>query len=103
MQKRAAPVLVEIYFYFVLYCSLYYCCYATIARRKMCCSVTVGKQLKNIRALAMQPLITTIKELLRSVFSVVFAPRLYDEDPRPAEVTEPGLTEDMQILYINCL
>jgi hypothetical protein len=46
--------------------------------------VTTGKHVNNIRDIARQPPITTIRELLEAVFSVGFAPRLYNEDPGPA-------------------
>jgi hypothetical protein len=49
--------------------------------------VTAGKNVNNIRAIARQPTITTIEGLLEAVFSVVFAPRLY-EDPKPAECSK---------------
>jgi hypothetical protein len=51
----------------------------------MHCSVTAGKQVNNIRTIARQSPITT-EELLSAVFSVVSAPRLYNKDPRPAEL-----------------
>jgi hypothetical protein len=51
----------------------------------MCYLVAVGKHVNYIRAVARQPPITTIEELLEAVFSVGFAPRLYSQDPRPAE------------------
>jgi hypothetical protein len=57
-----------------------------IARRNMHCLVTVGKHVNSIRAIARQPPITTIGKLLKAVFSVGSAPRLYNEDPRPAEL-----------------
>jgi hypothetical protein len=46
--------------------------------------VAAGKHVNDIRAIR-QPPITTIEKLLDAVFSVRFAPRLYVEDPRPAE------------------
>jgi hypothetical protein len=47
--------------------------------------VTAGKHVKNILAIAMQPTIATVKELLGAVFSVGSAPGLYNEDPKPAQ------------------
>jgi hypothetical protein len=44
-----------------------------------------NKHVNNIRAVTRQPAITTMNELLGAVFSVGSAPRLYKEDPRPAE------------------
>jgi hypothetical protein len=43
--------------------------------------VTAGKHVNNNRAVARQPPITTIEELLEAVFSVESAPRLYNEEP----------------------
>jgi hypothetical protein len=40
---------------------------------------------KDIQAVARQPPITTIEKLLEAVFSIRSTPRLYSEDPRPAE------------------
>jgi hypothetical protein len=48
------------------------------------CSVTAVKHV-NIPAIAREPPITTIETLLKAVFSFGSAPRLYKEDPRPAE------------------
>jgi hypothetical protein len=62
-----------------------YRCYATIARKNMRCLVTTGKLVNDIRAIAGQPHITTIEKLLEAVFSVGSAPKLYNENPRPAE------------------
>jgi hypothetical protein len=59
-------------------------CYATIERRNMRCFVTAGKHINNIRAITRQSPIT-IGKLLEAVFSVGSAPRIYNEDPRPAE------------------
>jgi hypothetical protein len=50
----------------------------------MCCLVTAGKHVNDIRAIARQAPIT-IEKMLEAVFSVGSAPRLYSEDPRPAE------------------
>jgi hypothetical protein len=50
----------------------------------MGCLVAVGKQVNSIRAIARQPPITTVEELLKAVFSVGFATRLYIEDSRLA-------------------
>jgi hypothetical protein len=47
--------------------------------------VAASKHVNDIRAIARQPHITTIEELLEEEFSVGFAPRLYSEDLRPAE------------------
>jgi hypothetical protein len=70
------------------YCSVYSCCYATIARRNMRCLVTAGKHVNNTRAIARQLLgkrvpaatdiHTTVEVLLdynngNSVFCVVRA------------------------------
>jgi hypothetical protein len=44
--------------------------------------VTAGKHVKNIRAIARQPPITKIEELLKAVFSAGSGPDLYSEDPR---------------------
>jgi hypothetical protein len=46
--------------------------------------VTARKHVNNIRAIARQPPIKIIEELLEVVFSVTSALRLYNEDPRPA-------------------
>jgi hypothetical protein len=62
-----------------------YSCYATIGRRKMLRLVEAGKQVNAPRTVARQPPITTIEKLFEAVFSVGSAPRLYSEDPRPAE------------------
>jgi hypothetical protein len=48
--------------------------------------VTVGKHVNSIRAIARQPIITTIEEVLGAVLSVGSAPGLYMEDPRPAHI-----------------
>jgi hypothetical protein len=37
-----------------IYCSVYGCCYSTIARRNMRCFVTTGKHVNDIRAIARQ-------------------------------------------------
>jgi hypothetical protein len=58
--------------------------YVTIERTNMLCLVTAGKHVKDIRAIAKQPAITT-KGMLGAVFSVGTAQRLSIEDPRPAE------------------
>jgi hypothetical protein len=72
------------------YCSVWYRCYATITRRNMRCLVTDGKHVNNIRANARQPPITITEKGLEAVFSVGSAPRLYSEDPRPAERLKLG-------------
>jgi hypothetical protein len=51
----------------------------------MRCLVAAGKHVSNIRAIARQPPMTKIRKLLEAVSSVGSAPRLYSEDPRPAE------------------
>jgi hypothetical protein len=51
----------------------------------MCCLVTDGKHVNNIRAIARQLPRTTIGTLLGAVFSVGSVPRLYNEDPRATE------------------
>jgi hypothetical protein len=51
----------------------------------MCYFVTIGKHVRDIRAISRQPPITKIERLLDAVFSVGSAPMLYIEDPRPAE------------------
>jgi hypothetical protein len=56
----------------------------------MCCLVTAGKQVNDIRALARQPPITT-EGLLEAVFSVGSASSVYSEDPRPAEGKACGI------------
>jgi hypothetical protein len=61
-----------------------YRCYATIARRNMCCLVTAGKHVNNTRAITRQ-LPFAMEEMLEAVFSVGFARMLYSEDTRPAE------------------
>jgi hypothetical protein len=53
----------------------------------MCCSVTVGKHVNEIRANGRQPPIT-IEKLLDAMFSFGSSPRLYKEDPRSAEKVE---------------
>jgi hypothetical protein len=50
----------------------------------MHCLATAGKHVNNIRAIARLPPIT-IEKLVEAVFSLGSAPRLYNEDPRPAE------------------
>jgi hypothetical protein len=50
--------------------------------------VTDGKHVNNIQAIAWQPPITKIQGLLEAVFSVGSVPRLYSEDPSPAERVE---------------
>jgi hypothetical protein len=47
--------------------------------------VTAGKHVNDIRAVARQPLITTIEKLLEAVFSVKSTPRLYSKNLRPSE------------------
>jgi hypothetical protein len=59
-----------------------------MAKRIVRCLVTAGKHVNNIQAIATQPPITIIDELLKAVFSVGYAPRLYNKDPRPAESVE---------------
>jgi hypothetical protein len=44
----------EIIPHLTTYCSVYSCCYATIARTKIRCLVTLGKHVKNTRAVARQ-------------------------------------------------
>jgi hypothetical protein len=51
----------------------------------MRCLVTAGNHVNSIRAIAMQPPITTAEGLLEAVFSVGSATRLYSDNPRPAE------------------
>jgi hypothetical protein len=62
----------------------------------MRCLVTAGKHINNIQAIARQPPITTIEELLRAVFSVGSAPGLYNEDPRPAQWNWGSSAENRQ-------
>jgi hypothetical protein len=52
--------------------------------------VAAGKHVNHIRAIARQQPITTIEGLLEAVFSVESAPRLYSEDPGPAEESIEG-------------
>jgi hypothetical protein len=47
--------------------------------------VAAGKHVNDIRAIGRQPPIAAIEKRLEAVFSVGSAPRLYREDPRPAE------------------
>jgi hypothetical protein len=48
--------------------------------------VTAGKHVKNNRAIARQPPITVVEELLGTVFSVGSSKRIYySENPRPVE------------------
>jgi hypothetical protein len=51
----------------------------------MRCLVTVGKHVNNVLAIARQPSISTIEELLGTVFVVGSAPGLYKEEARPAQ------------------
>jgi hypothetical protein len=51
----------------------------------MRCLVVAAKHVNDIRAVAKQPPMATIEGLLEAVFSIGFAPRLYSEDPKPAE------------------
>jgi hypothetical protein len=51
----------------------------------MLCLVTAGKHVNSIQAVARQPPITTAERFLEEVFFVGSAPRLYIDDPRPAE------------------
>jgi hypothetical protein len=74
-----------------LYCSVYSCCYATIARRNMHFLVTAGKHVNNNRAFARQlvgkcvPTATgthaTVELLLpitmKMVISMCFLPKCY--------------------------
>jgi hypothetical protein len=53
------------------YCSMYYRCYATIARRNMCRLVTAGKHVNDIRDIARQPRITIEKIVAGGVFCLV--------------------------------
>jgi hypothetical protein len=74
-------------------CSMYSCRYAvgeytrTVSEQRLDKHVPAetNTHISNIPATARQPPITKIEELLRTVFSVGSAPRLYNEDPRPAE------------------
>jgi hypothetical protein len=50
----------------------------------MSCLVVGGKHV-DIGAIARQQLITTTEKLLEVVFSFGSAPKLYNENPRPAE------------------
>jgi hypothetical protein len=52
----------------------------------MHCLVTAVKHVNNILAIARQPPIRTIEELLGAMFFVGSSPRLYNEDPRLAEM-----------------
>jgi hypothetical protein len=52
--------------------------------------VATDKHVNDIRAIR-QPPVTTIEKLLEAVYSVGSAPRLYSEDPRPAEWVSWGL------------
>jgi hypothetical protein len=52
----------------------------------MHCLAAASKHVNNIRASASKPPVTTIGKLLKAVFSVRSSPRLYNEDPRPAEL-----------------
>jgi hypothetical protein len=51
----------------------------------MCCLVTAGKHVNNIRAIVRQLPITTVEGLLEAMFSGGSTLRLYSEDPRLAE------------------
>jgi hypothetical protein len=42
------------YSFSCIYCSVYSCCYATIARRNLRCLVTTGKHANNTRPIARQ-------------------------------------------------
>jgi hypothetical protein len=59
--------------------------------------VTAGKDVNDIRALSRQPPITTIEKLFEAVFSVGSASRLYNEDPRPAELKLRELVQGWQL------
>jgi hypothetical protein len=59
---------------------MYSCYYATTVSEQW-----LGKHVNNIRALARQPPPTTTEELLETVFLVESIPRLYNEEPGPAE------------------
>jgi hypothetical protein len=50
------------------------------------------------RTIARQPRITTTEELLVVVFYVGSAPRLYSEDPRPAECSSGECSEVKQLI-----
>jgi hypothetical protein len=52
----------------------------------MRCLVTAGKHINDIRDIARQSPIATIEKLLKAVFSVGSAPRLYGGDTRRAEL-----------------
>jgi hypothetical protein len=60
----------------------------------MRCSVTADKHVNEIRDISRQPHIITIEGLLQAVFSVGPAPRLYNEDPTPAESAVMGYSPD---------
>jgi hypothetical protein len=49
------------------------------------CLIMAYEHVNNIWAIAIQPTITTIEELLGPVFSVASVPGLYNEDLRPAQ------------------
>jgi hypothetical protein len=59
-------------------------------------SVTAGKHLNNIRVISRQQSITTMEGFFDTVFSVGSAPRLYSENPGPAEVS--GLNLFWQVI-----
>jgi hypothetical protein len=65
--------------------------YAKNTRSNTRSLVTANKHVNNIRAIAWQPPITT-EGLLEAVFSTGPAPRLYDEDLKPAECSSSGAT-----------
>jgi hypothetical protein len=67
------------------YCGMLYRCYATIARTNISFLVPAGKHVNIIRSIAKQSPIITIEGLWEAVFSVGSAPKLYSEDPAPAE------------------
>jgi hypothetical protein len=54
--------------------------------KNKCCLATDSKHVNDIWAIAGQLPITTIAKLLEAVFSVGSTPKLYNEDPRPAEL-----------------
>jgi hypothetical protein len=71
--------------FLLIYCNIWYHCYAMIMRRNMHCLVTASKHVTNNQAIARQLLITAVEGLLEAVLSVRSALRPYSEDLRPAE------------------
>jgi hypothetical protein len=59
----------------------------------MRCFVTAGEHVNNIRAIARQPSMTTIQDLLQAMFPVGVVSGIYNEDPSSAQGRERPCVE----------